>query len=768
MKSNRLGFTPGKVTALFTITFLLTLSALVFLHLNVDRLLQVVHAEFSPNISSLKWGLSGILSLQLGLLAVLSFTQVPLLQKIKRLAQQGQKLLQGEIQSHNVLEIKGNDESVTIGKIIHSLVSELSHLVERLNKNINGNVRKAEKNSRHEKQNFIYTTAIRDNLYLLKKISSIQSRMIDEIKNMSIKMLEDQSSTAKDVKSVNQSMDDLQSRLNQEVAAVNEIAATLEEVSSNTHSIAGISQNAVLSSEELKRIAENGDEKVQGTLTALTELTSSLNSVNDFVAVIIDIANKTNLLAMNAAIEAAHAGEAGKGFAVVADEIRKLADSSNKQAELAGESLRGINDRIGSTQTISNELAELFINIGEHANKVFTVISQVRSAMDEQNEATTEMVKAISEISESSEMVQSRYAGITDIMKRIEELSKNNAMLADTNLSQVDNIQKMTHLVNHNMNDIESESIELQKLSSDMLVNMADFVSDIKLTTLISENNFFQTTAEEKLAINDSAKELRINADFFEKSRLAHLNWKGRIRDHLENIKRIDLIEVLDHHQCELGQWMQSVTYQEVKILKLIDFDALENVHRELHQGIKTLVEHEGELTQDLLRIYQQYLSQSETIIALLDQLEVKAKAKNLVDDSSDLLYIRWNDNFSVGSEDMDNEHKKLVEVINTLYTNLLKQSDNLRIVEILGELKKYTEYHFTHEEEIMEAVNYPKLKGHKGSHQSFCDKVDVYIKAFESNEAIDKINLLQFLKNWLIGHILKEDMQYKPYFEKA
>jgi hemerythrin len=201
-----------------------------------------------------------------------------------------------------------------------------------------------------------------------------------------------------------------------------------------------------------------------------------------------------------------------------------------------------------------------------------------------------------------------------------------------------------------------------------------------------------------------------------------------------------------------------------VRQIKLIDHEDFEETHERLHQGIKRIVTHQGGIEKSVLETYRSYLKDSESIIAFLDDLETKARARNMLFDPEEENYIKWSDSFSVGNTIMDDEHKSLILVINKLHSAILNKQDNQSLAEIVGELITYTENHFSHEEELLEKSDYPKLKGHKGSHGAFCDKIEKYRIALLQNERLDMIELLGFLKNWLIGHILKEDMQYRDY----
>jgi len=138
------------------------------------------------------------------------------------------------------------------------------------------------------------------------------------------------------------------------------------------------------------------------------------------------IASQTNLLSMNAAIEAAHAGEAGKGFAVVADEIRKLAESSGEQAKTVSAVLSGIKQSV-DTITISTEHVLLkFESIEEAVHNVSNQEALIRNAMEEQSAGSNEILQAISHLNSLTQDVRD---GSRQMLSGSQEVLKESANL---------------------------------------------------------------------------------------------------------------------------------------------------------------------------------------------------------------------------------------------------------------------------------------------------------------------------------------------------
>ena len=119
-----------------------------------------------------------------------------------------------------------------------------------------------------------------------------------------------------------------------------------------------------------------------------------------------NIASQTNLLSMNAAIEAAHAGEAGKGFAVVADEIRKLAESSSEQSKIISAVLKKIKTSIDAITHSTEDVLKKFDAIDEGVRTVAQQDKTILNAMDEQGQGSKQILQAMSRLNELTQGVK--------------------------------------------------------------------------------------------------------------------------------------------------------------------------------------------------------------------------------------------------------------------------------------------------------------------------------------------------------------------------
>lgn len=129
------------------------------------------------------------------------------------------------------------------------------------------------------------------------------------------------------------------------------------------------------------------------------------------------------------------------------------------------------------------------------------------------------------------------------------------------------------------------------------------------------------------------------------------------------------------------------------------------------------------------------------------------------------MVFFQWTESMSVGVSEFDAHHKKLIDLINTLFDAMSEGKGKTVIGEILEELLKYTDYHFGVEEAKMKEMAYPAYVGHHAEHQKFVEEVTKLYRKYQGGDIFLSVDTLNFLKEWLNKHILQTDMAYKTFF---
>ena len=126
--------------------------------------------------------------------------------------------------------------------------------------------------------------------------------------------------------------------------------------------------------------------------------------------------------------------------------------------------------------------------------------------------------------------------------------------------------------------------------------------------------------------------------------------------------------------------------------------------------------------------------------------------------------FVSWDDSLSVGIQAIDDEHQKLLSLINNLQTSVLYPTGESFERQALAELVDYTKYHFGREEKLMRENGYPDFEPHKQQHEEMISKVGDYMRAYEKDRESTIDDLTRFLKTWLIDHIAGTDQKYSRF----
>ena len=206
---------------------------------------------------------------------------------------------------------------------------------------------------------------------------------------------------------------------------VSQVSSAIEKMVTNINSVTGTLATNAANVETLREASQVGRTGLEEVAADIQEIARESEGLLEINSVMQNIASQTNLLSMNAAIEAAHAGDAGKGFAVVADEIRKLAESSGKQSKTIASVLKKIKDSIDKISGSTGNVLEKFEAINTSVKVVSDQEENIRGAMEEQGTGSRQIVGAIAGVNEITGQVKSGSKEMLNGSKEVIEESRN-------------------------------------------------------------------------------------------------------------------------------------------------------------------------------------------------------------------------------------------------------------------------------------------------------------------------------------------------------
>jgi len=268
------------------------------------------------------------------------------------------------------------------------------------------------------------------------------------------------------IKKTNEFITKLVELIESQAASVNESSASIEEMISNVNNIEKITSAKKEFVNKLTEMANNGILGMTNIVNAIEQIATSTGSISEMIKVINSVASQTNLLSMNAAIEAAHAGESGKGFSVVANEIRQLAVTTADNSKNISGTLKNIISQITGTSNITQEANSIISDLINGISEISISLGETLLGLQEISIGNNQIIKSLTNLNKITEDV--RYSS-KDMNSGVEQIGGSVNLIHDISVDNKHGISE----VSSGINEISKTIASLAQLSSDNSQNIA-------------------------------------------------------------------------------------------------------------------------------------------------------------------------------------------------------------------------------------------------------------------------------------------------------
>ncbi len=469
-------------------------------------------------------------------------------------------------------------------------------------------------------------------------------------------------------------------------------------------------------------------------------------------------------------------GEISKNFNKFIEEMEQIVAKVNMTSKLVAE----------SSISLSENLISILDN-DKDENNIRSIKEKMEFIGDSVNKQTAYSEEVAASTTEISQTINTIY-GRTENAKELADATNKLAKESENNL--VKNLNELKE-IEESVEDIENRVLSLED-SSKKIYGIVEMINKItEQTNLLALNaaieaarageagKGFAVVADEvrKLATNSTAATSQIESlvssiqtevkDLVNITKESYTKvQRGRKTSEGTNKKILDIIDKINITSKEVEDISISIREQKLGVEEIdVAIDQVSNNSVEISNLSNDQIDANNVIADKLTEATGHSAKLSE-IAEALKNIAISYKISENVQIKRNKA-VEWSDDFSVKVSLMDDEHKQLFDLINDLNEAMLDGQSGSKISDILDSLIDYTKYHFGHEEEMLKKINYPHIKEQEMSHRAFVNKMIEFKNELNSGKMLLSVKMIDFLKDWLVSHIINTDSKYTGFAHK-